>query len=235
MSSSIMTNRRSRRSVGYSANRARKARVRELISEGSLEELAVWAAEDPQVLRPLIGLVFDPDELICWRTIHVLGLIAPRVFADKPERIRLIIRQQFWHMNDESGNIGWYAPQVIGEMVANVPTLVNEYAHRLPAFFVEEPFEKGAYWAVARISEQSPVVFRPFIPNLIKGCADEDPDIRYHSLTALNRVDPTTVEDAARRLADDDAEVRLYDRDRKDFSKATIADLAADILGNRSR
>ncbi len=230
MNALLTSNRRSRRPVSYSGSRARKARVRGLIKEGRLEDLAVWAAQDRHVLRPLVGLLFDPDELTCWRSVHVLGLTAPRVFADSPDRIRLIIRQQFWHMNDESGNIGWYAPQVIGEMVANVPTLVNEYAHRLPAFFVEEPFEKGAYWAVARISEHRPEVYRAISSKLVAATADSDPAIRYHSLLALSRIDPSAARDAALPMVDDDGEVRWYDRTCKELVTSRISEFAQTLI-----
>jgi hypothetical protein len=226
----LMTNRHSRRPISYSGSRARKGRVRELVSQGSLEELAQWAQQDRYVLRPLLGLLFDTDELICWRTIHTLGLIAPRIFAEDRERIRLIIRQQFWHMNDESGNVGWYAPQVIGEIVASVPALVDEYARRLPPFFVEEPFERGSYWAVARIAECKPEAYRGLVPDLIQSCADEDPYIRYHSLRALGHIDENAAMQAADRLKDDDTEIKLYDRGRKDFVMTTIAGPAQSIL-----
>lgn len=226
----LMKNRRSRRPVSYSGSRARKGRVRELVSQGSLEELAVWAEQDRYVLRPLLGLLFDTDELICWRTIHTLGLIAPRVFGEDPERVRLIIRQQFWHMNDESGNVGWYAPQVIGEIVAGVPALVREYAHRLPPFFVEEPFERGTYWAVARIAESHPKPFWPILSKLVEGCDDADPYIRFHSLSAVLRIDAAKAREIAHRLDGDESKIRTYDRGRKEMTESTVGDLAGKIL-----
>lgn len=226
----LMTNRRRKRPISYSGSRARKARVRELVSDGSLEELAVWAQQDRYVLRPLLGLLFDTDELICRRTIHTLGLIAPRIFAEDPERIRLIIRQQFWHMNDESGNVGWYAPQVIGEIVASVPALVDEYARRLPPFFVEEPFEAGAYWAVARIAENRPEVYRAITSKLVAATADPDASIRYYSLLALSRIDPAAASDAAGAMVGDGAEVQWYDRSRKELTTTRVSDFAQTLI-----
>lgn len=214
------------------SSRQRRTKLRELVNNFKINEVGDMAAEDRQVLRPLVGLLYDADPVKCWRAVVALGEAAHRINDPDPERIRLIIRQQFWAMNDESGDVGWYAPQAIAELCVRVPQLIIEYGHRLVPFFVEEPFEIGAHWGVARIAEFQPKIFIPFRAKLIRSLQETEPAIRYHALRALDMIDGEDAAAAARDLVDDSAEVPVFDIEHGDFEVATVGELARRILTN---
>ena len=78
-------------------------------------------------------------------------------------------------MNDESGGLGWHAPELIGEILVNVPDLIPEYANVLMSFLHEEPFERGTHCAVYRAASVEPKPFTERASELLDSLKDPDP------------------------------------------------------------
>jgi hypothetical protein len=143
-------------------------------------------------MRTLSMLLFDPDELVRWRAAEALGRVAALEARTDLDRVRRQISRLLWLMNDESGGLCWNAPETIGEIVANVPSLIDEYGQLLPSFFIEEPFEAGSRWAVSRIGRLNPAIFADVVNDLVWSLKAPDATIRGYSLLALAAIDPTT-------------------------------------------
>jgi len=156
-------------------------------------------------------MLFDPEPLVCWRAIESLGQVAAMIAEGDLERVRVLVRSQVWQMNDESGNVGWYAAEAIGEMLYNVPPLIDEYGPLLLSFLHEEPFERGAHWAVARVASVRPDIYRERIDELLPSLEDEDAYIRAFAWLALVRIDRQKAERYSPRLADETAVFSYYD------------------------
>jgi rubredoxin len=106
----------------------------------------------------LIGLLTDSNETVKWRAVKALGQVTAQLFSKDPERARKVIRQLIWNLNDESGGIGWGMPEALGEILAVIPALQNEYAGLLAAYIVEdgcflenEQLQKGVIWGLGRL------------------------------------------------------------------------------------
>jgi len=213
-------------------HRHRKETLRVLLSDRDLKALNDWVVAERNPMRPLSSLLFDHEELMRWRTIEALGLTAAREWRRDGERVRRQIRRLFWLMNDESGGICWHAPEAIAEIIYNVPELIEEYGLQLPSFFVEEPFERGSRWAVARLSDKQPSTFASTVPALVDSLENADGDIRGMSLLALKALRARTGRGKASLLLEDKHTVAVYDFTSGKLTDMTVADLARDYLAS---
>ncbi len=68
-----------------------------------------------------------------------------------------------WTLNDESGGIGWGAPEAMAEAMACHPRLAEEYVRILLSYIREdgnfleyEPLRRGALWGIGRLAHIYP-------------------------------------------------------------------------------
>lgn len=52
------------------------------------------------------------------RAAFALGRVLSRLYEQAPEEARNVVRRFLWHMNEESGNIGWGIPEAFGQTLA---------------------------------------------------------------------------------------------------------------------
>ncbi len=210
----------------------RKQILRGLLAERDLDTLMDWMAAERNPMRPLSSLLFDSDELLRWRAIEALGLAAAQEARRDPERVRRQVRRLFWLMNDESGGICWNAPEAIAEILYNVPQFIEEYGLQLPAFFVEEPFERGSRWAVARLAGKETSALASAGPALAASLKDADSVVRGLSLLALTALRDRKARAGVEALTADDHQITLYDFASGTFVSTTVAELAEGYLAS---
>lgn len=207
----------------------RKDKVLEILNQRDFSLLMKWARSSRNPIRVLTSFQFDTDPLTCMRAVEALGVVA-KLYKDNLETLRRMIRRFFWNMNDESGNVGWYSAEAIGETLRNVPELISEYAGMLPAYLIEEPFEKGTRIAIARIAEIDKSQFdKPVCKKLIQTLHDPNPDIRGSSIVALKALCPDEAADHVTALSNDSAKIELYDFDIGVIKNHHIKQLAQDF------
>ena len=211
--------------------RQRKAAALALLAERDQQGLRQWVRENRNPLRTLIALLYDGDCLICRRAVEALGIAAGLEAGRNLENARRLVRRLLWTMNDESGSICWYAPDAIGEVLVNVPLLIDEYGPLLPAFLQEEPFERGAHWAVARVASLRPDIYKDNVDRLVRSLDNPDPDIRGYTLIALKLIHAQSVAGKAEHLKADTAAVSIYDYDTGTIKKVSVAVLVEELLG----
>jgi hypothetical protein len=97
--------------------------------------------------------LYDIDETLRWTAIEVVARMIKRWWeAGKQEKVRNYIRTLFWSMSDESGGIGWSAPQTVAEIIALIPEIVDPYGSMMIAYSIEEPpLMKGGVWGIGRL------------------------------------------------------------------------------------
>ncbi len=200
----------------------RKEAARALLGRFDLDALATWVEGEPQAVPVLQLLLFDEDELVCWRAAEGLGRAAVVLARVGLEPVRELLRRLLWLMNDESGGLLWYGPQCLAAVIANVPALAPEFGDILASFLEEEPFRTGTRWGLWRISGTSPEVVRAAAAELGASLRDPDPSVRGHAVLAL-RAAGAAVPDVA---GADRGAFSYFDPRSGELRSTTVADAA---------
>ena len=192
------------------SNSVEKSKVKELLIQRDLEAVKCWIENSRNPQRVLFSLAYDPDELVRWRAIETIGRVAVVWSNNGLNKIKNLLRQQFWMMNDESGGLGWHSPEIIGEILVNVPQLIEEFGPMLLAFLDEEPFERGAHLAVCRVAAVDPKPFVDKIEMLIKSLEQSDNYIQAYTIMALGEIDPQKLKKYAPKFDIESEKINIY-------------------------
>ncbi|MGE4559702.1 MAG: DVU0298 family protein, partial [Desulfobulbus sp.] len=154
------------------SSRAIKNKVLELFNDRDLadilQELEAIAAKD--AVNALFSLICREDPALRWRAISCMGRTVARLAGQEMEEARVVMRRFLWSLNDESGGIGWGAPESMAEVMCCQDGLAREYVHLLISYmredgeevcqdgnYIEHPLlQRGLLWGVARLSACRP-------------------------------------------------------------------------------
>ncbi|MDE5878948.1 MAG: HEAT repeat domain-containing protein [Desulfovibrio sp.] len=174
-----------------------------------LEEIAAGGMTS---VGPLFSfLLLGP--LTMHRAAAALGATVARLAETEPEAARNVIRRFMWHMNEDSGNIGWGIPDAFAECLAASEPLAESYHRILISYIMDlghadnycdnDILRRSCYWAVGRLGEVRPEMCAGARPWLRKGLEDVDSICRGMAAWALARL-PEDMMDAPalRRLAE---------------------------------
>jgi len=215
-----------------SRGRQRKAKVKEILINRDFKALSAWYDTERTAVRTLSSMLFDSDKLICMRAAEALGRVAAMEYKQDPERVTRLLRRLFWQLNDESGNLGWYAPQAIAEILANVPVFIEEHARVLVSFLPEEPFELGVRWGLARIAAVAQGAFEDTAAEKLLTSSLDDPnaDIRTYSLYTLSALGVSIDKEIIKPFFNHPHEIEIYDWKTGEFYLCSASDLAKDLI-----
>ncbi len=139
---------------------ADKKMLKEVLSLRNTQGLVEWSLWTRAPLRKLFSLTYDKDRKIRYQAIEAIGLLASRMAKKDEETVRNFLRSLLWLMSEESGGIGWHAPEAIAEICINLPQLSEEYARLLPQFVKEDSFRPSALAALYRLAPTSPDIIK---------------------------------------------------------------------------
>ena len=154
---------------------------------GSLSELDAFPPK--KMLGPLFSAILNSDETTRWHAVTAMGHVASKIADNDPDQGRIIMRRLMWSLNDESGGIGWGAPECMGEIMARHEGLANEFHCILFSYLVEredgadnyleyQPLRRGAFWGLARLALERPSIATKASDNALKALNHEqDPFI----------------------------------------------------------
>lgn len=177
------------------ARRNDKKAIREMLSLGDTDGIVRHArdAGSKRTIRYLLLMVHDRDDAIRWRAIEACGLVAGVMAEDDLEGVKDTVRKLMWWMNDESGALLRVAPEILAEILINVEPLVDDYARMLPQYLTEEPFERGAHWAVHRVLGKYPTALDGVAAKLRRSLESDDTFIRVHARKTLELLGETSL------------------------------------------
>jgi hypothetical protein len=120
-----------------------------------------------RLLNPLFSALCSTRERVRWNSVQVFGRLVPLLADTDLESARVVMRRFLWSLNDESGGIGWGAPEAMAEILCHSGVLRHEYLHMLLSYMTEdgeELFQDGNYlelpllqrgllWGIGRLAE----------------------------------------------------------------------------------
>ena len=131
--------------------------LRQWLLEGNFEPIIVMSEGKKRVLSFLTALTYDKDATVSDNAIKAMGLAAKSIAKRDPEYIRNYLLRLFWLVNDESGGIGWRAPEMIGEILYNCPRFVQFFPLLISLLDLETEdaprFRTGTLWAIGRVAQ----------------------------------------------------------------------------------
>jgi hypothetical protein len=215
-------------------SRVTKKHLLDLLKGNDLAPVADLASASRRTLDLLFALTFNPDPLVVWRAVEASGIAAHRIAEKDPERVREHLRRMNWLLSEESGGVGWRAPEVMAEIIAvnpgRVPDFVPIVASLLRVMAPEDlvKFRNGVLWAIARMGLEAASAV-PTLPAEV-GASLDDPDPQTRGLAALclGRIGGAGFRRELESLLDDEGEVVLYEEGR--LLATRVGDLAQDTL-----
>ena len=180
------------------------------------------------------------------RAAVALGQVTAQLAQQQPETAKNIIRRLMWHLNEESGNIGWGIPEAFAEILAVSAPLAKDFHRILISYVIDlgrddnycdnDTLRRSCYWAIGRLAQARPQLCLSARPWLIKGLEDVDMICRGMAAWALGQLPPDLMDaPALRRLADagDTTPCELFDG--HDIYEKNVSQIAAEALeGNRN-
>ena len=90
--------------------------------------------------QPAVGPLFSfllLEPLMRHKVALALGQVVAGLEEGSAEDMHNIMRRLMWHMNEESGNIGWGIPEAFGEVLAACPRAAREFHRVLISYVID--------------------------------------------------------------------------------------------------
>jgi len=199
-----------------------KRRLVRLLASDDIEIILAELAQLPPatVLNPLFAGIVHGNETIRWHAITAMGQTVATLAAANMETARVVMRRLMWSLNDESGGIGWGAPEALAEIMACHAALAEEYAHILVSYmredgnFLELPaLQRGVVWGVGRLARVRPQLMTNWRAGfyLLAYLESRDAAVQGLAAWAAGLLGTKEAEQPLRQLVDDERQVRHYD------------------------
>lgn len=223
--------------VETGGTRRRKRRILDLLQADdflrSLEELKALPAR--QAINPLFSFLLNKNERVRWRAVTAMGAVIANLADDDLESARVIMRRLMWSLNDESGGIGWGAPEVMGEAMARHERIAEEYASILISYtdeegnFLEyEALQRGLLWGLVRLAGARPHLVESVIPQLGKYLESMDPFVRGLAAKAAGLLRAEVLRLQLVELSQDPSELTFFVND--EMVRVQVRQMAEEAL-----
>ena len=171
-------------------NESVKKSVEQFLGERNYDPLLDLCQKDRRYWQAVRSHLYDLDERIRWSAIETVSKFVQRWWeAGKEEKVRQYIRTIFWSISDESGGIGWSAPQVIAEIIVHIPALIDPYGSMVIAHSIEEPpLIKGCLWGIGRLGSSISNAVDAFREEILAVFRTDDAEILGLAAWAMGEV-----------------------------------------------
>jgi len=206
-----------------------KSTVLQLLAGQNLEVIQsqLIAMEVKDVLHALFSGICRSEENLHWNAVACMGPAVARLAKQDMEEARIIMRRLLWSLNDESGGIGWGAPEAMAEIMACHEGLAEEYVHMLISYMREdgeelfqdgnylehEILQRGLLWGIARLAAIRPQILlqRNVINDLLPYLQSSDAMVRGMAAKSLGLLGSEDVANQLQSLQGDNEVVRFFE------------------------
>lgn len=187
------------------------------------QELVPLAQTIPRrLINALISGLYHKEEIRRWRAVVGMGITINAMVPSRMEWARVVMRRLMWSLNDESGGIGWGAPESMGEIMAMCKPMAREYSHILKSYLYPDrnyieypPLQRGVLWAIGRLGYELPFNVSGIGVYLLPYMQSRDPFLRGLSAWAAGTVvSEPEIGSNLRQLCDDQRQLTLFRKDR---------------------
>ena len=160
------------------------------LESNDLDAVVSFIRENRKALSLLIRMAYDKETLVGWRAIKAVGRVAKALGKTHSEYLRITMRKLLWSLSDESGGIGWAAPELLGEIVSSDPEGFVDIVPLIAEVYdiEEQTFRPGVVYALARVAEVSPELAANYQKIIIRSLTDKNPLIKIYALDLVGLV-----------------------------------------------
>lgn len=223
-----------------------KQQVLDLLNQADLAEIerGLAALDAKEAVNALIAAICRSEERLRWHAVTAMGWTVARLADEEMEAARIIMRRLLWSLNEESGGIGWGAPEAMAEIFCRHEGLAEEYVHMLLSYmrpdgelphqdgnFLEhETLQRGLLWAAGRLAQcrRELALSKGMTDDLPQYFNSPDAAVRGLAARAMGLLGSCPCPERLHELQADSATLRLYEDGQ--ISTATVAGLAAQAL-----
>lgn len=192
-----------------------KKDVRKALRDADFDRVAQLAVENQKVLGILISRSFNKDDVISWRAIEAMGLASARVAAEAdPAIVRNKVTRIIWSAREESGGMGWSAPELLGEIVRGSPRAFTDLPTIILSLHTEDEegvFLKGVLWALSRMAEAGVTSVEGADELILDSLSASDPRTRGLAARAAGRMEVSWAAEALEGLQGDHSSFPIYE------------------------
>lgn len=226
--------------------RSIKRYVLKQLEKNNLDEIFHSLEQYPEhlVLSPLFSALYSSHEQVRWNAVCCFGTIVTRLAEENIEDARTIMRRFLWSLNDESGGIGWGAPESMAEIMCHCRQLRLEYLHMLISYMREdgdELFQDGNYlelpmlqrgllWGVGRLCQyhRAEMSEQNIVADLVAYLSSPDETVLAQAIWCLGLLKAKSARDLVSTFTDRKELIRIY---RNNLIEDTeLGDLAMEAL-----
>ncbi len=164
--------------------------IHQALEANNLDTVVSLVKENRKALTILVRLSYDKETLAGWRAIKVVGLASKELIITDYDFLRETVRKLLWSLSDESGGIGWSAPELLGEIVSADPKRFGDIIPLIAQVYEveEEVFKPGVVYALARIAETAPEQVAVYQKIAIMSLVDKNPLVKVYGLELVERI-----------------------------------------------
>ncbi len=223
-----------------------KQEILSLLEQDSPKALYSQLRHYPQhiLINTLFIALCNLQENVKWNAVACFGQVVPAIAEKDTESARIVMRRFLWSLNDESGGIGWGAPEAMAEIMCHSETLRQEYLHMLISYmredgeesfqdgnYIEHPMlQRGLLWAIGRMCLEYPVDMSGNLvsPDLLAYLESSDLYVAGLAIWCLSLLDAEGPFDAVEKYLDCNLELSLFIGNT--FSIVKVSDLAKNVM-----
>jgi hypothetical protein len=163
--------------------------------------------------------LYSSDDSKKWTAVTATGIYVSELAGKDLEAARNWMRRFMWQLNEESGNIGWGIPEVMGEIMARHEGLAKEFAPILVSYIREdgnfleyEPMQRGVLWGIGRVAQHRPQILRSLQTSsyLLPFLNSQDSIVRGLAAWVAGLIGAREMEEGLEILMNDSTSIQIF-------------------------
>jgi hypothetical protein len=205
-----------------------KKEIIEILKQGDENEIfiSLQRFNEHHLLNSLFSGLCHPEEIVRWHAVSAFGEIVDCIARKGLESARIVMRRFLWSLNDESGGIGWGAPEAMSEIMFRNEIMYREYVHMLLSYMREDgpglfqdgnylelpQLQRGVVWGIGRLAGKyrENLVEHGAVGDLLPYLSSPDGQVRGIAACALGTLMAGSARDRMQCLLTDSGYVSLY-------------------------
>ncbi len=208
--------------------RTNKARVKELVEAGDVDELLDLSFDDIRTLRFMQRLLYEPEPAKRYKTAWLIGQVCARLSTREPAPVADMLHRLFESCSD-SASMPWGMVETIGAIIAARPDIYGAFTRHLLNFMGDINTQQAAIWGLSEIALTRPDLIRktPFY-STFHFLEHDTPEVRGMMARMLGRIKANEASFQIMALQNDQSEITVYEEGEP--VKTTVAALAVEAV-----